>query len=243
MKTVLITGSSGGIGRATAIKFAQMGYNIVLHYNKSLKKMDELDKEIEKYNVGSLMMQADIRDEEHVKDLIEAGILAFGKIDVVVNNAGVGLAKLIQDSTLDDISNVVATNMLGPIFVAKHIAPKMISQKSGKIINISSVWGKVGGSMESVYSATKGAMIAFTYALSKELAPSNITVNCVCPGVIDTEMLKNYTKEEKRALAESTPLGRLGTPEDVANAIYFLASEEANFITGDVITVDGGFSL
>jgi 3-oxoacyl-[acyl-carrier protein] reductase len=141
------------------------------------------------------------------------------------------------------VARVFGVNTFGVINCSKAVVPSMISEKSGKIINISSIWGKVGASMETIYSASKGAVIAFTMALAKELAPSNISVNCVCPGVIDTDMLLEYTADDKKELKNQTPLNRLGTPQDVANAVYFLASDNATFITGQVITVDGGFAL
>ncbi len=243
MKTVLITGASRGIGREIAKKFAQNNYNIIINFHKNESKANSLAKELSKYNVRTLIIKADISNEKEVKSMINLSIKTFGQIDVLINNAGISLAKQIQDTTLSDIQKVVDTNTLGAILTTKELSKHMISNKQGKIINISSIWGKVGGSMESVYSASKGAVISFTLALAKELAPSNINVNCICPGVIDTDMMKVYSQEEKSALISSTPLNRLGKPEDVANLAYFLASEEASFITGQVITIDGGFTL
>lgn len=243
MKTVLITGASRGIGRVIAKKFAQNNYNIIINFHKNESKANSLAKELSKYNVRTLIIKADISNEKEVKSMINLSIKTFGQIDVLINNAGISLAKQIQDTTLSDIQKVVDTNTLGAILTTKELSKHMISNKQGKIINISSIWGKVGGSMESVYSASKGAVISFTLALAKELAPSNINVNCICPGVIDTDMMKVYSQEEKSALISSTPLNRLGKPEDVANLAYFLASEEASFITGQVITIDGGFTL
>lgn len=243
MKTVLITGASRGIGKEIALKFATNGYNVVLNYNHSEQKALELAKRIENLGVKCLMYKADVAVEMEVQQMINKALKEFGCIDVLVNNAGVALSKLFQKTTTDDIAKVFGVNTFGVINCSKAVVPSMVSEKSGKIINISSIWGKVGASMETIYSASKGAVIAFTLALAKELAPSGISVNCVCPGVIDTDMLLNLNNDDKNDLKEQTPLNRLGTPEDVANAVYFLASDSANFITGQVITVDGGFAL
>ena len=243
MKTVLITGASRGIGRATAKKFAENGYNVVINFNKSEKEARELTRELEKYNVRTMLVKADVACETEVINMVELVKKTFGRIDVLVNNAGISLKKQIQDYTADEIQNLMNVNTIAPILVTREVSKLMISEKAGKIVNVSSIWGKVGGSMESVYSATKGALISFTLALAKELALSNINVNCVCPGVIDTDMMKEYSDEEKEELKNITPLNRLGRAEDVANAIYFLSSDDASFITGQVLIVDGGFTL
>ncbi|MFQ6724220.1 MAG: elongation factor P 5-aminopentanone reductase [Clostridia bacterium] len=243
MKTVLITGASRGIGREIAIKFASEGYNVILNYNTSKSKAQTIAKYIEDMGVKCLLVKADVSVESEVADMVNLSVKTFGKIDVLVNNAGVALSKLFQLTTTDEVARVFGVNTFGVINCAKAVVPGMVSEKAGKIINISSIWGKVGASMETIYSASKGAVIAFTMALAKELAPSGISVNCVCPGVIDTDMLLDYTEEDKNELKEQTPLNRLGTPQDVANAVYFLASDNATFITGQVVTVDGGFAL
>ena len=243
MKTVLITGASRGIGKEIAIKFASEGYNVVLNYNTSEAKAKDIAKTIEKLGVKCLLVKADVSVESEVNAMVELALKEFGNIDVLVNNAGVALSKLFQLTTMDEIARVFGVNTFGVINCSKAVVPSMVSEKSGKIINISSIWGKVGASMETIYSASKGAVIAFTIALAKELAPSGICVNCVCPGVIDTDMLLEYSEEDKNDLKNQTPLNRLGTPKDVANAVYFLASDNATFVTGQVITVDGGFAL
>lgn len=243
MKTVLITGASRGIGREIALKFAKNGYSIILNYNSSEQKAIEVAKEVESLDSRYLLYKADVADEAQVANMIDKAMQTFGHIDVLVNNAGVALSKLFQQTSATEVAKVFGVNTFGVINCTKAVVPNMIYNKQGKIINISSVWGKVGASMETIYSASKGAVIAFTLALAKELAPSNISVNCVCPGVIDTDMLLNLTNNEKEQLKEQTPLMRLGTPQDIANAVYFLASDNANFITGQVITVDGGFAL
>jgi len=243
MKTVLVTGASRGIGKAIATKFAQNGYNVIIHCYQNEQLANELAQSLQQFNIMTLVVKADISNFEEIKNMVELSLKKFGKIDVLVNNAGVSMTKLVQDHTKEDIEKVVSTNTLGCIYTTKEVCPNMISNKYGKIINISSIWGLSGASMESVYSASKGATISFSKALAKELAPSNITVNCVCPGVIDTDMLNEYSQQDKLNLASATPAGRLGTPQDVANLVHFLASDEANFITGQVISVDGGFNL
>lgn len=243
MKTVLITGASRGIGRAIAIKFAQNGYNIVINYNKNEIKAKSLVKVLNQYNVRTMLCKADVGDIVQVKNMVKNVLSNFGNIDCLINNAGVSLNKLLQDCNDSEIQKVLNTNLLGTINVTKEVIKNMISIKNGKIINISSIWGTVGASMETIYSASKGAINAFTLATAKELAPSNINVNCVCPGVIETDMMKNFSSEDKDALKESTPLNRLGRPEDIANLVYFLSTDEASFITGQIITVDGGFTL
>lgn len=243
MKTVLITGASRGIGREIALKFAKENYNVIINYNKSEKKAESLRKELEKLNIRCLKIKADVSNDIEVKNMVKIALKSFGKIDVLVNNAGVALSKILQETSNSEIQKIFGVNTFGTINSTKAIVPSMISNKSGKIINISSIWGKVGASMETIYSASKGAVIAFTLALAKELAPSNIAVNCVCPGVIETDMMKGYSVQDKNELKLNTPMMRLGTTEDIANAVLFLASDNANFITGQVLTVDGGFIL
>ena len=243
MKTVLITGASRGIGRAIAIKFAQNGYNIVINYNKNEIKAKSLVKVLNQYNVRTMLCKADVGDIVQVKNMVKNVLSNFGNIECLINNAGVSLNKLLQDCNDSEIQKVLNTNLLGTINVTKEVIKNMISTKNGKIINISSIWGTVGASMETIYSASKGAINAFTLATAKELAPSNINVNCVCPGVIETDMMKNFSSKDKNDLKDSTPLARLGKVEDIANLVYFLSTDEASFITGQIITVDGGFTL
>lgn len=243
MKTVLITGASRGIGKEIATKFAKNGYNIILNYNKSEKKAKELAESLNEIGARTLLCKADVSNDKEVEKMVKTALAMFGNIDVLVNNAGVSLSKILQETTSSEIQKTFGVNTFGTINCTKAVVKNMISNKCGKVINISSIWGKVGASMETVYSASKGAVIAFTLALAKELAPSNISVNCICPGVIETDMLNCYTDEEKNELKINTPMLRLGTTEDIANAVYFLASDNASFITGQVLTVDGGFVL
>ena len=242
MKTVVVTGASKGIGRAVAKEFANNGYNIVICYNHSISAAQELLAEISGIT-RAIAVKVDVSNEDEVKNMIDITKKSFGTIDVLVNCAGVSDTRLLIDSTKDDYDFVFETNMRGTYNTCKLVGREMLSNQSGKIINISSIWGLRGGSCESVYSASKGAIIAFTKALAKELGPNGINVNAVAPGFIQTDMTKNVTEEIKQEIMESSALGRLGAPEDVASVVLFLASEKSEFITGQVIGVDGGWLL
>lgn len=242
MKTVVVTGASKGIGRAVAKEFANNGYNVVICYNKSVSDAQQLLNEVSQ-TTRAIAVKVDVSNEDDVKNMVEITKKTFGNIDVLVNCAGVSDTRLLIDSTKDDYDFVFDTNMRGTYNTCKLVGREMLSNQSGKIINISSIWGLRGGSCESVYSASKGAIIAFTKALAKELGPNGINVNAVAPGFIQTDMTKNVTNEIKQEIMESSALGRLGTPEDVASVVLFLASEKSKFITGQVIGVDGGWLL
>lgn len=240
MKTALITGASRGIGEAIARKFASEGYNVVINYVSSSQKAERLAEELSKGSIRAVAIRADVGDPVQAKLLVKQTLDIFGSIDVLVNNAGIALNKLLIDTKTSEIENLMLTNLLGTIYVTREALPSMIGRMQGKIVNISSMWGTVGGSMESVYSASKGGIIAFTKALAKEVGLSNINVNCVCPGVILTDMTKNITIEDMRELQDQTALGRIGTPTDVASLVYFLSTDEASYITGASFGVDGG---
>ena len=240
MKTVVVTGASKGIGRAVAKEFANNGYNVVICYNKSVSDAQQLLNEVSQ-TTRAIAVKVDVSNEDDVKNMVEITKKTFGNIDVLVNCAGVSDTRLLIDSTKEDYDFVFDTNMRGTYNTCKLVGREMLSNQSGKIINISSIWGVLGGSCESVYSASKGAIIAFTKALAKELGPNGINVNVVAPGFIQTDMTKNVTEEIKQEIMESSALGRLGTPEDVAGVVSFLASEKSNLITGQVISVDGGW--
>lgn len=242
MKTVVVTGASRGIGRAVAKEFANNGYNVVICYNKSVSDAQQLLNEVSQ-TTRAIAVKVDVSNEDDVKNMVEITKKTFGNIDVLVNCAGVSDTRLLIDSTKDDYDFVFDTNMRGTYNTCKLVGREMLSNQSGKIINISSIWGLRGGSCESVYSASKGAIIAFTKALAKELGSNGINVNAVAPGFIQTDMTKNVTNEIKQEIMESSALGRLGTPEDVASVVLFLASEKSKFITGQVIGVDGGWLL
>ena len=245
MKIALITGASSGIGRATAKKFALNGYFVIAHYNSNLKGIESLVIELEKEGItGTIFaVQADFSIPSSVKEMVEKVKASFKHIDVIVNNAGAGLYKLITDTTETEWDMLFNVNVKSTYLLTNAFLDGMIERKNGKIINVSSIWGQSGASMEVGYSASKSAIIGYTKALAKELAPSGILVNCVCPGVIDTQMNGRFNQAEINELKDQTPLGRLGKPEEVAELIYFLGSENANFITGQIITADGGFIL
>lgn len=240
MKTVVVTGASKGIGRAVAKEFANNGYNVVICYNKSVSDAQQLLNEVSQ-TTRAIAVKVDVANEDDVKNMVEITKKTFGNIDVLVNCAGVSDTRLLIDSTKDDYDFVFDTNMRGTYNTCKLVGREMLSNQSGKIINISSIWGLRGGSCESVYSASKGAIIAFTKALAKELGPNGINVNVVAPGFIQTDMTKNVTEEIRQEIMDNSALGRLGTPEDVAGVVSFLASEKSNLITGQVISVDGGW--
>lgn len=240
MKTVVVTGASKGIGRAVAKEFANNGYNVVICYNKSVSDAQQLLNEVSQ-TTRAIAVKVDVSNEDDVKNMVEITKKTFGNIDVLVNCAGVSDTRLLIDSTKEDYDFVFDTNMRGTYNTCKLVGREMLSNQSGKIINISSIWGLRGGSCESVYSASKGAIIAFTKALAKELGPNGINVNVVAPGFIQTDMTKNVTEEIRQEIMDNSALGRLGTPEDVAGVVSFLASEKSEFITGQVISVDGGW--
>ncbi len=240
MKTVLITGAARGIGRAIAQELAAQRYNIIINYNSSQDEAKALEQELSLVT-GVLAVQADVSKPEEIEHMIVASTQRFGSIDYLVNNAGIAWTGLFTEMKNCQCDALVDINLMGTIYTTKAVLPDMISRKRGKIVNISSIWGKKGASCEVVYSATKSAIIGFTEALAQEVALSGICVNCICPGVIDTDMLSNLSQTEKEQLAADTPLHRLGSPSDVAKAVAFLLSDDAAFITGQTLTVDGGF--
>lgn len=237
MKNVLITGASRGIGKACAEKFAKEGFRVFVNYNKSEAKAKELCEKI-----GAIPVKCDISSADEVSEMAKV-IDGFGGADIIVNNAGVAGQYLFTDISEEEWDRVFDTNIKGMFLVTKALVKSMINKKSGSIINVSSMWGVTGGSCEVHYSASKAAVIGFTKALAKELGPSGITVNCIAPGVIDTEMNKNLEKEDFDALCDETPLGRIGTAEECAELVYFLASDKASFITGQVVGNNGGLVI
>ncbi len=239
MKTVLITGASRGIGRATAQKFHSQGYNVIINYNKSEKTALELHSMLS----NSMVIKADVSNEAEVKAMVETAINRFGFIDVLVNNAGIAQQKLFTDITTDEWDSMVGTNLNSLYYTCKYVVPHMVRQKQGKIINVSSMWGITGASCEVHYSSVKAGVIGFTKALAKELGPSGINVNAVAPGTVMTDMCSVFDDETIEIIKDETPLGILGTPEDVANSIYFLASDQSKFITGQVISPNGGMVI
>ncbi|AWH78277.1 elongation factor P 5-aminopentanone reductase [Clostridioides difficile] len=242
-KTVLITGGARGIGKAMSKAFAKEGYNVLVNFNKSENGAKELYTILNEKNFSVKLFKADISNREDVEDMVDYCIKEFGGLDVLVNNAGVSQDKLFTDITDEDWDNMMNINLKGSFYCSQVALKYMISEKKGNIINISSIWGISGASCEVHYSITKAGIIGMTKALAKEVGPSNIRVNSIAPGVINTDMLSGYNEEDIDVLVEETPLMRLGTPEDIANCAIFLASDKSNFITGQVISPNGGFVI
>lgn len=242
-RTVLVTGASRGIGKAIATLFAENNYNVLINYNKSEEEAMNLYNSLKSKGYSVDVYKADVSKKEEVNMMINYCIGKFEKIDVLINNAGISKTNLFTDISYEEWDEVMATNLNGVFYTTKKALQYMIPEMSGKIINISSIWGMVGGSFEVHYSASKAAVIGMTKALAKELGPSNIQVNCIAPGVIQTDMLNNVSQETLEMLREETPLMKLGTVEDIAHTALFLASENANFITGQVISPNGGFVI
>lgn len=231
MKTVLVTGGVRGIGLAIARAFLDKGYRVCVSYSKDEQSAKEAE------SLGLEVYRADCRQEKDVREMIGK----IGGVDILVNNAGVAMFRQVQDVAVEEFDDLFAVNVRGAFLCVKHAVPYMIAKKSGLIVNVSSVWGEVGGSCESVYSASKGALIAFTKALASELGYSGIRVNTVSPGLIATTMNARLSEEDIAALVDEIPVGRIGTGEDVAKAVVFL--EENEYVTGVDIPVNGGFSI
>lgn len=243
-KTVLITGAAKGIGRAIAYEFAKQEYQICIHYHTSFDLAKELQEELQEQGVSCMIYGADISSRREVDNMIDSVLSTFGSLDVVVNNAGICEYKLFTDITEQDLNEMLNVTVAGTFHVTQSALKKyMLHQKSGSIINISSIWGMVGASCEVNYSTSKAAIIGMTKALAKELGLSNIRVNAVTPGVIQTDMNQKLTEEECEALKEEIPLSRFGSPEEVATVVRFLASDEASYITGQVISPNGGMVI
>ncbi|PWM52946.1 MAG: 3-oxoacyl-ACP reductase [Clostridiales bacterium] len=243
MPTAFISGASRGIGRAAALKLASLGYDLALNYHTNYEAAQNVQHEAQKYGVKVLLLAGDIADENNVREMFRKIGETFGGADVVVNNASFAEQLMFQDITYEKWRRMFAVTVDGAFFTVQNALPHMLHEKCGRIINISSMWGEVGASCEVHYSAAKGALIAMTKALAKELGPSGITVNCITPGVIDTDMNAHLSAEDLAELCEETPLGRLGSPDDIAETVAFLASAEAGFITGQIIGVNGGFVI
>ncbi len=240
MKTVLITGASRGIGKACALAFAKEGYNIAINYNSNDAAANQVKDEITAMGVKCETYRCDVSDSTQVRAMIDKICEDFGTADVLVNNAGIAQQKLFDSITDEDYDRILGVNTKGVFNCSREVTKLMLRNHSGSIINISSVWGTMGASMEVHYSASKSAIIGMTKALSKELGPSGIRVNCIAPGLIDTEMNAVHSEATLRSFAEETSLMRIGKPEEVANLAVFLASDKASYITGQVIGVDGG---
>lgn len=239
-KVVLITGSSRGIGRSIALEFAKAGATVAINYRVDIEGAQETLNIIKNLDGFGSLFQADVSDYKDSEKMIKDIYKNFGKIDILVNNAGISKVGLFIDSNELDWDNIMNTNIKGVYNCCHNVLKYMLPEKSGNIINISSIWGNVGASCEVIYSASKGAVNSFTKALAKELGPSNIRVNAIAPGVIDTNMNSWLTIEERKALEEEISLMKLGDGEDIGKIAVYLASKDSKYITGQVITVDGG---
>ena len=248
-KVVLVTGASGGIGREIASLFYKEGYSVALQYftheAEAIRIANHLNNLSGFFRVDAAVpIKADITDRRQVEEMFQRIEGSFGSgVDILINNAGIAQQKLFTDLTDEDWNRMFQVNVTGTFFCCQNALPRMIRKKSGKIINISSMWGQVGASCEVHYSAAKAAVIGLTKALAKEVGPSNIQVNCIAPGVIDTDMNAHLSDEDLKVLKDDTPLERIGTAQDVAQAALFLASEKSDFITGQVLGVNGGMII
>ncbi|MBE6962202.1 MAG: glucose 1-dehydrogenase [Ruminococcaceae bacterium] len=240
-KCALVTGSSRGIGRAVAIQLAREGWPVCINYIQHRDAAENLVRQLRSEGYSAIAIQADVADRQAVNAMVAAAETQLGPVELLVNNAGVAGQALFQDVTDEMWDRYMGVNLGGARNTIQAVLPHMLSEKRGCIVNVSSMWGLRGASCEVTYSCTKAALIALTRSLALELAPSHIRVNCVAPGVINTDMVQVLGQDVLDELAVQTPLGRLGTPEDIAHAVSFFASEKASFITGQVLTADGGF--
>lgn len=241
-KTVMITGASHGIGRECAIQFAKEGYRLILNCRQSTDTLEDLATYLrDTYQTSCLVCIGDIGCKEDVRNIFHHAILTYGGIDILINNAGISHVGLLHDMTDEEWHRIFQTNVDSIFYCCREAIPYMLNQQSGRIINISSVWGNIGASMEVAYSATKGAVNSFTKALAKELAPSNIPVNALACGTIDTRMNACFSDEERKALEEEIPAGRYGTTKEAAEVILSLATAPS-YLTGQIITLDGGWT-
>ena len=243
MKYALITGASGGIGAAAAREFARRGWGVAIHYHHGAEKAAALAEELSKTGVPVMTAQADVADGGQVEQMVDNVLDKFCQLDILVCNAGIAQQKLFGELTNEDWKKIFTVNVEGVFYTIRAALPHMLHRKAGRIVTVSSMWGQVGGSCEVAYSASKAAVIGLTKALAKEIGPSGITVNCVAPGVIATEMNAGLSTEDLEALRNETPLESIGKPEDVAESIFFLASDAARFITGQTLAPNGGLII
>lgn len=243
MKYALITGASGGIGAATARAFAQAGYGVAIHAHRSVDKLHALAQELSALSVPVLEVCADLSDPVQAKTMVDNVLEKFCQLDILVCCSGLSHVGLVTDINPQQWKTLFGVNVDGMHYCCQAVLPHMVHRKEGCILTVSSMWGQVGASCEVAYSATKGAVIAYTKALAQEVGPSNIRVNCIAPGVIATEMNAHLSPEDLDALADETPLGRIGTPEECAACALFLASDGASFVTGQVLAPNGGLVI
>ncbi|GEN86534.1 3-oxoacyl-[acyl-carrier-protein] reductase [Oceanobacillus sp. FSL W8-0428] len=242
-QTAVVTGASRGIGRAIALELAKNGANIIVNYSGSEAKAEEVVGEIQDLGVKAVKIQANVADEESVKQLMKQAIKEFGSIDILVNNAGITKDNLLMRMKEDEFDQVIQTNLKGTFLCTKAVSRQMMKQKAGRIINVASIVGVSGNPGQANYVAAKAGVIGLTKTTAKELASRNILVNAVAPGFISTDMTDQLSEEQQESLLQLVPLERLGKPEDVARVVRFLASEDANYITGQTIHIDGGMVM
>ena len=242
-KVVLITGASGDIGSCIAESFLNNNYKVVICYNNSKQSALNLAKKNKEKEQNYLCIKVDVSKYDDVKKLVNEVISIFGHIDILINCAGISSYNLLIDESDENIDKVINTNLIGTINMCKEVSKNMIKRNYGKIINISSVWGIFGASNETVYSASKGGINTFTKALAKELAYCNINVNAVAPGVVNTKMMSKFSEKELDEIKNEIPFGRFAEPKDISNLVLFLASDASNYITGQIIQIDGGFCV
>ena len=240
-RSALVTGASRGIGRAIASALAREGWSVCVNYLESRDAAGELVRDLRARGLAAMAFRADVSDRAAVNKMVRAAAETLGPVELLVNNAGISHQGLFQDLDGETWDRLLAVNLTGPRNAVQAVLPHMLSEKRGCVVNISSIWGLRGGSCETAYAVTKAGLIGLTRSLALELAPSGIRVNCVAPGCVETDMVRALGEDTRRMLAEETPLGRLGRPEEIAEAVAFLASEKAAFITGQVLTADGGF--
>ena len=242
-KIALVTGASRGIGRAVALRLAANGAKVAINFAGNVAKAEEVKAEIEKLGSEAMLVQGSVADFEVVNELVKKIIDAWGRIDILVNNAGIARDNLLLKMSEKDFDDVIATNLKGVFNCTKAVTKLMMKQREGRIINMSSVVGLVGNISQANYSAAKAGVIGFTKSAAKELASRNVTVNAVAPGFIETDMTNSLSDSVKENLSKSIPMGRLGSPEDIASLVEFLVSDKAAYITGQVISVDGGMAI
>lgn len=240
-KKIIITGASRGIGREIAKTLAREGYTIIANYNKSEREAQKLKKELQEENKEIDIYKANIANEEETQEMIKYVIKKYKKIDVLINNAGIDKIQLVTEVTKKDWNEIINTNLYGTFYISQQAAKNMIQNKQGKIINISSIWGQIGASMEVVYSISKAGVDGLTKALAKELGPSGIQVNSIAPGFIKTEMNSNFNEQEINEIKDEIPLQKLGECTDIAKCVKWLI--EDNYVTGQVIAINGGWSI
>lgn len=241
MKNIIVTGASRGIGRCIAENLAREGHNVLLNYNKSEKSAKEVKENLAKDGINIEIFKADVSKKAEVKKLIKYAIDKFGKVDVLINNAGIAKVQMFQDIKEEDWNEVIDTNLKSAFYCTQEVLPHMVHEKEGNIINISSVWGMVGASCETLYAISKAGIDAMTKSLAKELGPSNIRVNSIAPGIINTEMNSKINELIKEEIKKDTPLGRIGEPIDIYRAVKWLIEDE--FTTGQVISPNGGWVI